>query len=216
MKEITIRTAFATDSPLELYGMEFLVSTESIIESGGMFRRADELVSSLAREACDVAVIDHAICGRAGLADVVSLGRLRSRFPAVNIVLIVSHEEPALIRSLLKKDRVSVVSKFDDINHIVTAIRASHRGEHHLSPIVSSVLAEFEQRHPRRDLKLTLREIEVIRLFLSGLSVTQIARRFFKRTSTISAHKTSAMKKLGAESNAEFIECASRVDLFDE
>lgn len=52
------------------------------------------------------------------------------------------------------------------------------------------------------------REIEVVRLFAAGLSVTEIGMQFNRSIKTISSHKMSALRKLGAKSDAALIEYA--------
>ena len=49
---------------------------------------------------------------------------------------------------------------------------------------------------------LTPREVEVLRLYGSGLAVGEIAIRLCRSKQTISAQKSSAMRKLGLDSNA--------------
>jgi DNA-binding NarL/FixJ family response regulator len=50
---------------------------------------------------------------------------------------------------------------------------------------------------------LSVKEREVIRCFLEGMSVTQIARKFNRSTKTISTQKSTAFRKLGVTSDGE-------------
>ncbi|HIE4194655.1 TPA: response regulator transcription factor, partial [Burkholderia cenocepacia] len=107
----------------------------------------------------------------------------------------------------------SIVSKYDEVNHIVTAIHMSHGGGRYLSPIIRSGL-EFEKTaNGGRIAKLSPREIEIIRFYLSGLSISEIARQLKKGKQTISAQKASAMKKLGVKTNVALIQCAMSLGL---
>ncbi|KVU27476.1 hypothetical protein WK66_10070 [Burkholderia ubonensis] len=54
--------------------------------------------------------------------------------------MLTTHENPAIIRSILALDVSGVVSKFDDIGHIATAIHASYGGGNYLSPTIKSGL----------------------------------------------------------------------------
>ncbi|MNV87173.1 Transcriptional regulatory protein RcsB [compost metagenome] len=48
---------------------------------------------------------------------------------------------------------------------------------------------------------LSAREIEVLRYFLSGMTVSDIAGILNRSVKTISTHKISAMRKLGVETD---------------
>ncbi|MCD9180241.1 LuxR C-terminal-related transcriptional regulator, partial [Escherichia coli] len=45
--------------------------------------------------------------------------------------------------------------------------------------------------------------LEVLRLFLSGMSVLQISEKFSRSRKTVSGQKKSAMKKLGVKTDPE-------------
>lgn len=53
------------------------------------------------------------------------------------------------------------------------------------------------------DFLLSPREHEVLRFFLAGMSVSEIASKFFRSPKTISAQKQSAYRKLGIRNDAE-------------
>lgn len=165
---------------------------------------------------CDVALVDYAMRGNGQMEGLALLGYLRRTYPEIGIVAMVTYENPVIIRSILERNVASVVSKFDDIGHIVTAIHACYGGGKYLSPLIKRSLETVNDGGNKRASKLSPREIEVIRLYLSGLSVSQIAERLKKGRQTISAQKVNAMKKLGVTSDVELIRCATCLDLIDE
>lgn len=66
-----------------------------------------------------------------------------------------------------------------------------------------STVDEFQRTQP-----LSPRELEVVRLFALGLSVTEISKRLNRSVTTIATQKRAAMRKLHLESNAELIRYA--------
>jgi DNA-binding CsgD family transcriptional regulator len=52
-------------------------------------------------------------------------------------------------------------------------------------------------------LSLSPREHEVLRCYLAGMSVSDIAAKFARSSKTISTQKQSALRKLGIRSDAE-------------
>ncbi|AYZ62583.1 helix-turn-helix transcriptional regulator [Burkholderia ubonensis] len=217
MGKFSVQTVFANDRPLALAGMEFIASSTSAIKLVGMYKSADELIGSLARQSCDIALIDYSMRGNGQMEGLALLGYLRRTFPKVGIVTLLTYQNPVIIRSILARGVSSVVSKFDDIGHIVTAIHSSYGGGNYLSPTIKGALDDVDaNRGGARAARLSPREIGVIRLYLSGLSVNEIARLLNKGKQTISAQKASAMQKLGVKNDVELIKCAIFLDLVDD
>ncbi|AOJ66318.1 helix-turn-helix transcriptional regulator [Burkholderia ubonensis] len=216
MGKFSVQTVFANDRPLALAGMEFIASSTSAIKLVGMYKSADELIGSLARQSCDIALIDYSMRGNGQMEGLALLGYLRRTFPKVGIVTLLTYQNPVIIRSILARGVSSVVSKFDDIGHIVTAIHSSYGGGNYLSPTIKGALDDVDANRGAREARLSPREIGVIRLYLSGLSVNEIARLLNKGKQTISAQKASAMKKLGVKNDVELIKCATFLDLVDD
>ena len=78
------------------------------------------------------------------------------------------------------------------------AIFAAATGGRYLSSNALSAMHYVEGQSPFwRACHLSHREIEVMRFYMNGLSVSEIARRFGRSIKTISSQKSSAMKKLG-------------------
>jgi DNA-binding NarL/FixJ family response regulator len=69
------------------------------------------------------------------------------------------------------------------------------------------------QRPSPAAMRLTGRELEVLRLYAHDLRVKEIARRFHIDHRTVSAHLASARRKLGAGTNAELVRLATEQGL---
>ncbi|MFP3693768.1 response regulator transcription factor, partial [Burkholderia sp. SIMBA_048] len=75
-----------------------------------------------------------------------------------------------------------------------------------LSPTIEKVVTGNEAVNIGQ--LLSPRELEVARLFASGLSITEIAKRLNRSKQTISTQKAMAMEKLGVGGDAELIRYA--------
>ncbi|MCR4465555.1 response regulator transcription factor [Burkholderia sp. SCN-KJ] len=208
MGKFSIRTVFAYDWPLTLAGMEHIAGDGCAIDLVGVARTPGELVEALGSLDCDIVLVDYAIRGDTqmdGLALFDWLCRMR---PNVGIVALVGNENPVIFRSILAQGGASLVSKFDDVGHIVTAIHSSYSGGRYLSPLVRRALDALAE-HDQLPVKLSTREIEVIRLYLAGVPIKTIAQRLNKGKQTVSAQKISAMKKLGVTNDIELVQRAA-------
>ena len=208
MGKFSIRTVFAYDWPLTLAGMEHIAGDGCAIDLVGVSRTPRELVEALGSLDCDIVLVDYAIRGDAQMDGLALFDWLRRTRPSVGIVALVGNENPVIFRSILAQGGASLVSKFDDVGHIVTAIHSSYSGGRYLSPLVRCALDALDE-HDQLPVKLSTREIEVIRLYLSGVPIKTIAQQLNKGKQTVSAQKISAMKKLGATNDIELVQRAA-------
>ncbi|WP_175689154.1 response regulator transcription factor [Burkholderia anthina] len=208
MGKFSIRTVFAYDWPLTLAGMEHIAADACAIDLVGVYRSLGELVAALGSVECDIALIDYSISADTQMDGLALFEWLRRMRPNVGIVALVGNENPVIFRSILAQGGASLVSKFDEVGHIVTAIHSSYSGGHYLSPLVRRALDALAE-HDRPPVKLSTREIEVIRLYLAGIPIKTIAQQLNKGKQTVSAQKISAMKKLGVTNDIELVQRAA-------
>lgn len=208
MGKFSIRTVFAYDWPLTLAGMEHIAGDACAIDLVGISRTPGELVEALGSLDCDVVLVDYAIRGDVQMDGLALFDWLRRMRPNVGIVTLVGNENPVIFRSILAQGGASLVSKFDDVGHIVTAIHSSYSGGCYLSPLVRRALDALAEQN-RLPVKLSMREIEVIRLYLAGVPIKTIAQQLNKGKQTVSAQKISAMKKLGVTNDIELVRRAA-------
>lgn len=130
--------------------------------------------------------------------------RVRRRYPELQIIVVTMLNNPALISSLLKLGIRGLVSKRGVLNDLPKAIRHGGRRPF-LSRSIEHLLEVGQAGHgkPLACLAdLTPREVEVLRLYGSGLAIGEIALRLSRSKQTVSAQKSSAMRKLGLDTNA--------------
>jgi len=212
MRKFNVRVVFAYDWPLTLAGIEQVAGSGCAIEIVAVYRSATELVASLGSVDCDVVLVDYTISGDERMDGLALFDWLRRTRPNVGIVALVANENPLIFGSILAIGGVSIVSKFDEVGHVVTAIHSSYSGGRYLSPLVRRAIDACGERG-EAPVKLSAREIEVIRLYLSGVPIKTIAQRLSKGKQTVSAQKISAMKKLGVSNDVELIQRAAGLGL---
>jgi two-component system capsular synthesis response regulator RcsB len=80
-------------------------------------------------------------------------------------------------------------------------VHAAFANSRYVSPTIEKILRTLDPIH--RDApgnaQLTGRELEVIRLYVSGMTINEIAARLNRSKKTISTQKSSAMRKLNID-----------------
>jgi len=163
----------------------------------------------LQKSPCDVAVSDLAMPGGQYGDGMPLLGYIGPQFPTLRIVVLTMLENPALLKRLREVGVTAVINKSDDLSHIGLAIVRVMRGPEYIGPSVrlaldSMGLSASAQQH----VVLSKREPEVVRLFVSGMTITEIAAQLKRSIKTISTQKNTAMRKLDIERDSELFQYA--------
>lgn len=206
MNPVLIRVAVADDHPAILYGVQHEFANSRSISVDGLARDSSALIDVLDRHAIDVLVCDYAMpSGRYG-DGMALLALIQQRYPHVRIVVLTMLENPAILQTLMLEVRC-IVSKSDLTNHLSLAVHAAFADGCYASPAIEKILRAVEPPgHNAYGVPpLTVRELEVVRLFVSGLTVNEIAARLRRSKKTISTQKNTAMRKLKIEREVDLV-----------
>lgn len=206
----SLRVIVADDHPVILFGAEQALLQFPGLEVVGLARQSTELVNILRSAACDVLVTDLAMPGGQFGDGLQLIGYLRRNFPELPIIVLTMLENAALLKRLSELGVTSVVNKSDDLRHIGLAVQYVSRKLGYMSPSVKAALDALRMNAGGKadEVMLSRRELEVVRLFVSGMTIKEISERLSRSIKTISTQKNTAMRKLGIERDSELFEYA--------
>ena len=194
-----LKVILADDHPLVLVGGALALRTAHI-DVDGEANSADELLALLADRPCDVVVTDFLMPSDRqddGFALIETIAR---DYPQIAIVVLTMINRPAALMSMLHRGVRGIVDKRASMEELPVAVRAVAAGETYLSETLLDILHETDEvaeAMPGAD--LSPREKQIIKLFVAGMSLQQIAEREGKSVKTISRQKRDAMRKLGVD-----------------
>lgn len=195
-----VRVVIADDHPLILASVEALLAATQGVKVVANARSASELLDCLASTPCDVLITDYSMPG--DLVDGLSLIRkIRRDHPQLPVAVVTMLTNPAVHISLMRMGVQALIDKASEARDVITAVQAIQRGKDFVSATFKGRMIHFVQNDVRRG--LTPKEAEVLRLFVSGLTVSAIAELCARSVKTISRQKLDGMKKLGLKSDAE-------------
>lgn len=202
-----MRIILADDHPVVMLGTGNVLAAMGENQIVGYASNAGELIEKARRMAPDLIVTDYSMPCDPYYGDGLSLIRnLRRLFPDVAIVIYTMIRSPVVVAALLDAGVRGVVFKSSDESELLRAVAAASSGHVYRSQ-VSHTLAERllpKDMRERVD-SLSPREIEIVRYFLTGSSVSDIAAILGRSIKTISTHKISAMRKLGVETDHQLV-----------
>lgn len=213
-----LHIALLDDHPMIRTVFELCLQQEQDMQLVATWGTSSELYAQLQSVQVDVLVLDF-LLGDRELDGLALVKQLRNHFPALKILISSSMESPAIVKMVLTAGVRGFIGKSQPMDEILHAIRQVARGKIYLSPAVAYEVENLytlyeappqkkpvvhKKSHMFEKVKLlSPREVEVVRCFLDGLSVSQIAVKFNRSRKTVSGQKQSALKKLGLRSDSE-------------
>ncbi|MET0328092.1 MAG: response regulator transcription factor [Luteimonas sp.] len=207
---VQYRVFIADDHPLTLAGVR-----AEIERAGDSFVIAGEAASgkallalleqaSLARSAAGcLLVTDFSMrVGRLRECDGINLLQtLRRQFPLLPVIVLTEIGSPAMLRAMVESGVRGLVDKVSAPNELLVAIQRVAAGRIHFCQRIRAALDQAGGAE--KGVRISPHEAEVIRLFVGGLTVSEIAVRLSRSVKTISRQKSDAMQKLGVENNSQ-------------
>jgi two-component system, NarL family, nitrate/nitrite response regulator NarL len=193
------------DHPLYREGMISALRTRmSSVEVLGT-DSAEEGLQVLARDPeIDLVLIDVRLPGMDGFAALAMYG---ARFPGVSRVLISGSDEPAYLKRAFEGGASGYIPKSMAVQNVIAAIRKVLEGGVSGPEIVSSA-RNAEALDPVA--RLTLRQLEVLRLLGEGYTNKEIAKALDITERTAKAHVAAILEALDADNRTQAVLSAQR------
>ena len=150
-----------------------------------------------------------------GLDGSASTALIKKAYAEVSVVVVTSFGEARRVHGALEAGATGYVLKDADVQEIVRAIRAAHRGEVHLDPTVTGVLTRSLIAPHRGVTALTNRERDVLVLVAQGLSNRDIGKALSIGERTVQTHLGNLLTKLGLASRTQAALWAVREGLLE-
>lgn len=194
-----LKVILADDHPLVLVGGR-LALENAHIDVVGAARGADELLAMLAdhHAFCDVVITDFLMPSDRQDDGFPLIETIVKKYPHVALVVLTMINRPAALQSMLTRGALGIIDKRAPMDELATAARAVAAGETYLSETLLDILHDADDNSEAMPgAALSPRETDIIRLFVNGLSLQEIADQEGKSVKTISRQKRDAMRKLG-------------------
>jgi two-component system capsular synthesis response regulator RcsB len=201
----------ADDHPVVVLGISKLLDEVKDLHLVAAVTAISELFESLAKMPCDMLICDYSFEDDEEPDGLVLLKRIRRLYPDIKIILLTAHDDLVIVQRAVQLGIDGFLSKSSgDFSVLPAVIARVLLGEKYLDSDTSKMLVQHMMSNnlPTPTLsttQLTARELEVVRMFARGMSVTDIAQQTDRSVKTISTQKKKAMLKLGAENDVELV-----------
>lgn len=171
------------------------------------------VVAAVEREEAELLILDLSMPGAHGVSLIEDVHKRR---PALPILILTMHDEPALTKQVLRAGASGYVTKNADPEILAEAVARVSQGGRYVAPGIAESLAfDFSDEDRGRAEQLTAREFEILRMIAQeGLSLKEIADRLGVSPKTVTSHKANLMVKLEVANNVELIRYVVDRNLF--
>jgi DNA-binding NarL/FixJ family response regulator len=206
-RDETIGVLVVDDHDVVRRGLRAFLDSEPDIEVVGEAEggaQALELLASIESEGRrpDVIVMDLQMAPIDGIE---STRRVRALYNDIEVVALTSFAEEERVHAALEAGASGYVLKDSDAEDVAAAVRAAHRGELPIDPVVARRLMSSlrEERDDDPVSELTSRELDVLRLVAAGKPNKQIATDLGISERTARTHVSSILGKLHLSSRTQ-------------
>ncbi|WP_321916374.1 MULTISPECIES: response regulator transcription factor [unclassified Paraburkholderia] len=207
-----VRIVVADDHPVVLTAISDYLNTTPGFRVVAKAATGAGLIDALRDTECELIITDFSMQGDVEDEDGLRLvSRLRRLYPDTPVIVFTMVTNGGILHQLAQLGVAGLIGKDEPIPALGEVCRRalaepgtalSARIAERLAKEGSTV-GEFQRNQP-----LSPRELEVVRLFALGLSVTEISKRLNRSVTTVATQKRAAMRKLHLESNADLIRYA--------
>lgn len=185
----------ADDHPVVRHGLSAIIDNEPDMTVVALAEDGTSAILLFGQHRPDVCLVDLRMPNGNGIE---FINAVRKEYRDARIIILTTFDTDEDIYQGLRAGAMSYILKGVAPEALLAGIRAAHSGERHVAPDLASRLLE-RMRCP----ELTTREIDVLRLLVTGRSNKEIATALGVGEGTVRTHCNSIFPKLGVSDRTQ-------------
>lgn len=196
-----IKVAIVDDHKILTEGLQGLINESGLATVVGIAHSAAECRDSLGFWKPEVLLLD------VGLPDISGLDfckELKAQYPDLKVLALTTHNEYSVVRQMLDNGASGYLIKNAMPDEVIAGIEAVAAGEIFLCHEIDILM----KRPSEKNIWLSERERELLKLISEGLTNGEIADKIFLSPETIKGYRKNLLLKLGAKNTAVLVKMA--------
>jgi DNA-binding NarL/FixJ family response regulator len=216
----TIRIFLVDDHQLVRDGIKALLTGLSDITIIGEANNGKELLEKVETTNPDIILMDISLPDFSGI----ELTRIFSqKYPAIKVLILSMYTDEDYIFNALKAGAKGYLPKNTSRQELLDAIYALNSGQEYFGSSISKVILKSYVRKATESTKnaddlhlvLSIRELEILKLFAEGCNNKEIGDKLNISIRTVESHKNHIARKLGLKSTVDMIKLAIKNKLVE-
>lgn len=201
-----IQVIIADDHIIVRQGLKRILSDNKSIGLVGEAGSIQEFEDLMRKVTFDVLILDLSLQGKNGFE---ALSQIKCTHPQLAILILSDYPKEHFALRALKAGASGYLSKKCDSDQIMDAIQTIYQKKRYITPEVAELLTNYlstELKDQPSHAVLSNREFQVLLLVGSGMSLTEMAKKFNVSVKTISTYRLRILEKMKMKTNAELIQ----------
>jgi two-component system, NarL family, response regulator NreC len=207
-----ISILIADDHGVLRAGLRALLNAEPDFQVVGEASSGVEAVILAAELQPDIILMDISMPEMDGIQ---AARQLISQFPNMRVLLLTIHQDTSLLREAIQVGASGYILKRAVETELIDAIRQVTAGGLYIHPAMTLDLLEAQKpaSAKNKEVTLTARELDVLRLLARGYTNRQIAEELVLGIRTVETHRANLMSKLNLHSRVDLVRYAAEQGL---
>jgi DNA-binding NarL/FixJ family response regulator len=204
------RILIADDHAMIRNGVRGLLSADKELIVAGEAATGEEAVTQYKTLKPDLLILDISMPDMNGME--VANAILKDD-PEARIIILSMYDDEDYISRCVKQGVKGYVVKNESAAELTRAVKTvlkgksyfSHQAQQSVFKKYSDSASEKKGDEREEDLKLTSREMEIVKLIAEGLTSSQMAERLLISSRTVETHRANLLKKVGVKNAIELV-----------
>jgi DNA-binding NarL/FixJ family response regulator len=195
-------------------GLRFLLNNVPNIEVIGEASNGLEFLEMAALEQIDIALMDINMPEMNGID---ATKQAMEKYPDMKVIVLSMHGEEEYYDQMLDAGVKGFLLKNSDADELISALEAVIEGRSFFSQeLLVNILDQKRLQKLRKEaVKLSQRELEVLRLICDGFSNAEIAEQLFISQRTVDRHRANLLSKTGCKNSTSLVMYAVKNKIVD-
>lgn len=205
-----IQLLLADDHDIMLDGYASILQDQSNITIVGKAHNGKEVITLLEHLSCDILLLDINMPFMDGVE---TARHLKRHKPSIKIIILSMLNNLSYIKELIAIGVEGYLLKNCDKHSFITAINAVYRNQKYFDETIQKILNtgyRTEYMVNNKEVSLSEREVEIIRMVALGMTSSEIASELFISPHTVKTHRKNVNAKLQITNPVELTHFAKK------
>jgi two-component system response regulator NreC len=207
-----IRVFLADDHAVLRTGLKMFINSQDDMVCVGEAGDGKVTLDKVRQLRPDLVLLDLSMPGLGGLE---ALPEIIKQAPETRVLILTMHTEEDYLHQAIKQGAAGYILKQAVDQELLSAIRATMRGEVYIHPamtraLLDQMISSVQQPEEYMEVILSEREREVLQWVARGYTNQEVADRLSLSVKTIETYRSRATTKLGLKSRAALVRYAQQ------
>jgi two-component system nitrate/nitrite response regulator NarL len=209
----TTKILIVDDHEVVRDGLKNILTSLENISIAGEAGNGEDAVKMYSSLKPDLVIMDISMPGMNGIE---ATKIIKEKDPDARILILTMHDNQEYLNQIIRSGAKGFILKNTDKDELLEAVKTVSGGDNFFSKDISKLIIdnyirtakETEKNDGYKEVPLTKREIEILKLIASGYSNQEIANILYISYNTVDTHRKNIMHKLSIKNTAGLVRYA--------